>query len=304
MILAELREGAKSVNDLVASTGLKQPNVSNHLARLRTRGVVRATKVGRQVFYSFFSPEIESIILSAFRTRQEVDDEFTLSELPEKLGMLAILGDQIGLNRIIDSVLRAGYKPLEIYQEIISPTLNLVNLKADSSDIDIAQYRIAFSAIDRVLARIAHQQMSRAWNGRVAMLGCITGEHCVVELRMVSDYLCATGWRSLFMGPDIPVENFLSAIERHRPSVVILGHSGMSSLNKIIDLVRAIKRDSNKYGTPFVGVSGKAVTQNVASLTDSGADLCSEGIREFASRFSSATFEPLEPVSVDDLLEA
>ncbi|MCG9894168.1 MAG: metalloregulator ArsR/SmtB family transcription factor, partial [Fimbriimonadaceae bacterium] len=57
-LIAELKAGPRTVNDLVTSTGLKQPNVSNHLARLRSKGVLKAVKVGRQVFYSFASPEI------------------------------------------------------------------------------------------------------------------------------------------------------------------------------------------------------------------------------------------------------
>ena len=38
------------VGDIVVATGLRQPNVSNHLSRMRASGVVKSSKVGREVF--------------------------------------------------------------------------------------------------------------------------------------------------------------------------------------------------------------------------------------------------------------
>ncbi|WP_216328941.1 ArsR/SmtB family transcription factor [Deinococcus aestuarii] len=46
-LLEALREEPRSVSELVALTGLTQPNVSNHLACLRDCGLVQAERVGR-----------------------------------------------------------------------------------------------------------------------------------------------------------------------------------------------------------------------------------------------------------------
>ena len=48
-ILQALRDGPRSVGQLVATTGLSQPNVSNHLACLRDCGLVASERVGRRV---------------------------------------------------------------------------------------------------------------------------------------------------------------------------------------------------------------------------------------------------------------
>jgi predicted ArsR family transcriptional regulator len=50
-LLGALREGEQRVSDLVAETGLSQPNVSKHLACLRGCGLVAREKRGREVFY-------------------------------------------------------------------------------------------------------------------------------------------------------------------------------------------------------------------------------------------------------------
>jgi DNA-binding transcriptional ArsR family regulator len=51
-ILEELRGGEQRVSDVVARTGLSQPNVSKHLACLRGCGLVDREQRGREAFYS------------------------------------------------------------------------------------------------------------------------------------------------------------------------------------------------------------------------------------------------------------
>ena len=53
-ILAILRDGPHCVCEMAAALGERQNNVSNHLARLRDAGLVRATRYGgdtRRVYY-------------------------------------------------------------------------------------------------------------------------------------------------------------------------------------------------------------------------------------------------------------
>lgn len=50
-IVEALRDGERRVSDLVAATGLSQPNVSMHLACLWECGLVARDKRGREVYY-------------------------------------------------------------------------------------------------------------------------------------------------------------------------------------------------------------------------------------------------------------
>jgi len=50
-ILHELRRGEMTVGELASSTGLKQANVSQHLALMRLRKMVTERRVGNAVYY-------------------------------------------------------------------------------------------------------------------------------------------------------------------------------------------------------------------------------------------------------------
>jgi len=57
-LLNELREGARTVSQLVEALDTSQANVSKHLAVLRRHQVVERRKEGVRSFYSIAEPEV------------------------------------------------------------------------------------------------------------------------------------------------------------------------------------------------------------------------------------------------------
>jgi ArsR family transcriptional regulator, virulence genes transcriptional regulator len=62
MILCILAEGEKSVSELEQDLGLRQPTVSQQLARLRADGLVATRRDGKIIYYSVASDEARVII--------------------------------------------------------------------------------------------------------------------------------------------------------------------------------------------------------------------------------------------------
>ena len=57
-IIHLLRDRERTVNELVAVLGIRQPNASQHLMVLRDLGVVTARRQANQVFYGLAHPAI------------------------------------------------------------------------------------------------------------------------------------------------------------------------------------------------------------------------------------------------------
>lgn len=58
MIIDTLRDNEMTVTQLIESTGITQANLSQHLAILRAKGVVRTRREGTRVFYAIANPKI------------------------------------------------------------------------------------------------------------------------------------------------------------------------------------------------------------------------------------------------------
>lgn len=67
-LLSLLGEKPRPVKDLVEVTGERQAKISQHLAIMRQRGIVRAERAGTEVHYSLADPRI----LEACRITREV----------------------------------------------------------------------------------------------------------------------------------------------------------------------------------------------------------------------------------------
>jgi len=62
MILCHLSAGEKSVNALEDLLSARQAAVSQHLARLRTEGLVTARRDGKVIYYSIKDPKVRAMI--------------------------------------------------------------------------------------------------------------------------------------------------------------------------------------------------------------------------------------------------
>jgi len=62
LILAQLREGPRSVSELIAAVGMQQSAVSHQLRLLRDIGLVVGERRGRSVVYSLYDDHVASLI--------------------------------------------------------------------------------------------------------------------------------------------------------------------------------------------------------------------------------------------------
>lgn len=62
LMLCFVSDKEKSVQEIEKFLGTSQSNTSQHLAKLRSVGLLKTNKVGNQVFYSINNPDVLKII--------------------------------------------------------------------------------------------------------------------------------------------------------------------------------------------------------------------------------------------------
>ena len=281
-ILGELCRGPKCVSEIVQLTGLKQPNVSNHLARMRERGVVSATRLGRQMIYSLASPDVASIVDSVLRVDTGPTPDLKLEELGKLYAKSAVQGEESACNDILQATFRASLTMVDIYSEVLCPAMQLVGKWYEVEAIDEAQEHLASNITERIMARVSARNFQMTPHKGVVILGCAAGSRHTIGIRMVSDVLRQQGWKTMFLGADTPTPGFINSVIQHKPRLVLVGCTAAETQLGCLTLIESLKR-VQKTLVFQIGVGGLAAARSPQLFLAAGADFVALDLRSFVS---------------------
>ncbi len=98
MILCYLAEGEKSVSELEQLLSIRQPTLSQQLARLRAEGLVSTRREAKMIYYSLGSSEVGLIIQLLYKMFCEKDQSAVI-----KLERLMDAGSSMKKKDLVDA---------------------------------------------------------------------------------------------------------------------------------------------------------------------------------------------------------
>jgi methanogenic corrinoid protein MtbC1 len=280
-ILFAIQKSPQSVNAIAAQTGLKQPNVSNHLSRLKERGIVGSSKEGRQIFYFLASQEVNSMLEASVSVRTAPATNVDFSEVIPLFLDRAVAGDEEGALEVFEQAFKSSCAILDIYEKLLAPAMRTMGLWYQQGQIDEAQEHMGSEITLRCMARTVHIAGPAKRNGKRCVIGCAPMDWHVIGPRMASDVLRLTGWRTLFIGTSVPIRSFLTAVYHNRPDLALISCSTDASVEPAIQLVRelsALRRDRSEFA---IGLGGIFPHNRVGELRHAGADFFVSNLRTF-----------------------
>lgn len=279
-ILVCLLDGPKNVSEIVAATGFKQPNVSNHLARLREKNLVQAVKVGRTVSYSLADFNVQQVVQQAVAPLEVVRSEQDWNAAIEEFANLAIQGDKMGCMQLLKSVFTSDVTLEHLYADFLTPVMYLVGHWYQEGRIDVGDEHFASEIMLRVMARAALMRAPARMLGKSVVMGCSPDNYHGIGLRMVGDCLRVRGWDVLFLGANVPIDAFVASVKRHEPALVLISCAGPNSHDGV-ELVRAIAQMRPDRDALKIGVGGAHIIIDSAPYLAAGADFAATTLNEF-----------------------
>lgn len=283
-ILNELRSGPKCVSELVGLTGLKQPNLSNHLAKMKSRGIVEGERSGRHVFYRLMSGEVVDVVNSAFAESLQDIQDLDIDEWCRSYATAAVTGDEGRCLLITEEFLCHRIDLIDIYEQLFGRAMGLIGTWYLAGAIDESHEHMASEITLRSMSKVMLKLIPKKKSRWTVMLGCAENSLHTIGLRMIADYLKINGWTTIFLGANVPKVAFLASVAQHKPNLVLLNCSSSESEAPTIELVQSL--DQRRAGkSPFlIGVGGSEVLKHTDRYLDAGADFASANLKEFADR--------------------
>jgi methanogenic corrinoid protein MtbC1/DNA-binding transcriptional ArsR family regulator len=303
-ILEALRLGRKSVTELCEVTGLKQPNLSNHLAKMRHQNVVRAERAGRFMYYSLEAPFAEVLLrlhaVATLGVSRKHEGNGTASgeqpanlnradagDLAEQLLSCLLQGDEASCSNLLNYMLSLKFSMTKIYMEVFQPALQSIGDLYELGQVDEAHEHVASAIIERLMARVSEIYHPNIQVERRAIMGCVAGNLHSLGIRMLADSLDAIGWRVTFVGANVPTASFVELVATEAPNLVVISIAlaeQVTELQALLADLRALRDMGQEFWTALGG--NLNLGQSVQVRAD---EFVAQDLEEFMSRVSELT---------------
>lgn len=274
-VLRALEGGPRSVGDIVIETKLSQPNVSNHLARLRELGLVTAQREGRRVFYRIVSPDlVRALLLSP--TKQDMSEAERTAILDEVLPAFeenVLAGDHQGVRSIVDRALGDGLPWQDLYTRVFAPVLGKVAGMRTAGEISVAQEHTINHFIERLMSHVASLRvpLRKAGNCDV-VVACVQGEFHAIGAQMAADFLAVEGHNVAFLGADVPAQDIVDSARKLGAGIVLVAATSEDRIPAVKAVAASLTSAAFAGGAPKLLVGG-GVSHTAAGVEAAPADL-------------------------------
>ena len=175
---------------------------------------------------------------------------------PWSARMLALLieGNERGVVKLMESVLRSGNDLYFVYLDVLMPAMNAIGTKWSTGEIDVFVEHRASGIASRSAALIGVRFSKRGVHKGTVLIGSPKGEHHVLGSQLLGDLISMEGWKVDNLGGDVPAESFACAAMQISDVVAVCIASTMTeSLPAMSKSLSKIKKASNSSISCFAG---------------------------------------------------
>lgn len=184
--------------------------------------------------------------------------EDRLSRLREDVVATLVRFDALDASRVVEEAL-ALLSVEDVCLHVLQPALYEIGRRWASGEIGVSVEHFASAFVIRKLGSLFN--LSQPEHGRGPVIAaCLEGELHEVGLLLTCLFLSRRGFRILYLGPNLPVEDLIDTVQRLLPPLVLLSASTPEAATELAAATREIKSrhigDSPDDPPPVIGYGG------------------------------------------------
>ncbi len=207
--------------------------------------------------------------LDAFARPQAGRPEVGDTPWADRLRARMLAGDITGSWAVVEAAMASGASPEAVYGDIIAPAMTAIGEQWAAGSIGIEDEHLASAVVGRLIGKLGPRFARRGRSRGVVVATTPPGERHGFGVAMVSDIIRGRGFEVLELGPDLPLESLVSALDRIADlRAVCLSVVSTANLAACASTVAAIKQ---RFPAVVVIVGGRAFT-SAEEAAECGAD--------------------------------
>jgi len=138
------------------------------------------------------------------------------------------------------------------------------------SEVTVAEEHMVTFTTQRIMNILVHAAEPAPSNGKTAILAAVATNTHDIGLRAVADLYQIAGWRSIFLGADVPMEDLPGMISYFQADLLLLGATLSTHLPRVQQTIAAARASSER--TVKIIVGGAAFDEATDVWKKVGAD--------------------------------
>ena len=147
----------------------------------------------------------------------------------------------------------AGLSVESAYLDVLVPAQREVGRLWHAGEMGVAEEHLVTQTTQRLMGLLAMKAPRQPANGRTAICAAVAGNVHDVAVRVIADMLEIGGWRSVYLGADVPANEMAAAVQYFDADVLVLSATLAVQLERVADSIEAIRRLENRSVKIMVG---------------------------------------------------
>jgi methanogenic corrinoid protein MtbC1 len=170
---------------------------------------------------------------------------------------------------------------LDVYVDVLLSAQREIGRLWHLGEVNVAEEHLVTATTQRAVAVLVHSAPSTAPNGRTVVAAAVAGDDHDIGLRAVSDAFELSGWRTLFLGRNMPGRDLVQALEFFDADLLLLTATLSTQLSRVRQAIASI-REHPELGTRIL-VGGSVFDEAPDLWERVGADAHAPDIRSALS---------------------
>jgi methanogenic corrinoid protein MtbC1 len=191
----------------------------------------------------------------------------------------ALTGRRREAEAMVIKEMDSGRSVNDLFHNLLQPFLKEVGRMWHADEITVADEHAATAIAESAMSAMRSKIKTAIPNNLKVVATAIAGEQHALGVRMVADLFEIGGWEVLYLGPNMPHDHIIYALQAHQAHLLAASVSSLLNLRALGDLIDLV-RAQPELATVKILVGGQPLTYDPSVWSRLGADGCAMTARE------------------------
>jgi methanogenic corrinoid protein MtbC1 len=171
-----------------------------------------------------------------------INEDKPLVKLLEQYLKLLLDGDRHSAGKMIIEAVDNGINVKDIYLHVFQSSLYEVGRLWQENKITVAQEHYITAATQLIMSQLYPYISNNEKTGKVLIATSVSRELHEVGVRMVADFFEMDGWKTYYLGANMPTESVIQTIISKRADLILISATISSHIGEVIKLISTVRR--------------------------------------------------------------